>query len=328
MKIFFTKLCCTLLLSFSTIVVSAQQVDFSVVSVPEEAGLDFLQLTNASDYVCLPIVERTKNSISWFSNRILDTSVDGQKIAFLSNRNNTTNIFIKDLNKQGSSIQRTNRSAIIDFSYSPDGKSICFSESRGNSNQLFQTDANNGYICRQITSGNMDYSPIYSKDMTSIFFARQETNGVSIWNYNVKNNFLSSLSVGLNPYPVSNETSYVCVRMNSIGKSEIWKINYETGVEECIVSDPNKSFTTPSISPDGEWILFVGESAISTGSFTYYNTDIYAVRKDGTGFTQLTYHAADELSPVWSRDGKYIYFISQRGSANGTANVWRMTFNY
>ena len=27
-----------------------------------------------------------------------------------------------------------------------------------------------------------------------------------------------------------------------------------------------------------------------------------------------------------SRDGKYIYFISQRGNASATANVWRMSF--
>ena len=32
---------------------------------------------------------------------------------------------------------------------------------------------------------------------------------------------------------------------------------------------------------------------------------------------------------LWfSPDGKYIYFISQRGSATGVANVWKMTFNY
>lgn len=43
---------------------------------------------------------------------------------------------------------------------------------------------------------------------------------------------------------------------------------------------------------------------------------------------QLTYHAADDLSPVWSKDGKSIYFISQRGSTDGIANIWKMEFNY
>ena len=306
----------------------AQQVDYSVVSVPEESGNQFIQITSDADRVCLPIVNRKSNRIDWLSNRILDVSMDGQHLAYLSARNNTTNIFIKDLSKQGSSIQRTNRTAVLDFAYSPDGKYICFSETRGNTNQIFRTDAKDGYVCRQITSGNQDYSPVYSADMKQIFFARMEMKNVSIWSYNVENNFLSTFTNGMNPYPLKQESAYVCTRLNAAGKSEIWKINYETGTEECIISDPQRSFTSPVISPDGQWVLFVGSNTIVSGTFTYMNTDIFVARLDGTGMAQLTYHAADDLSPVWSRDGRYIYFVSQRGSANGTANVWRMNFNY
>lgn len=309
--------------------VQAQQVDYSVVSVPEESGNQLIRITSDADCVCMPIVKRSGSKrIDWLSNRILDISTDGQHIAYLSARNNTTNIFIKDLDKQGGSVQRTNRSAILDFSYSPNGKYICFSESRGGANQIFRTDAEKGYVCRQITSGNQDYSPVYSMDMTQIFFARQETNSVSIWSYNVQNNFLSTFTSGMNPYPVKSEQAFVCTRLNASGKSEIWKINYQTNTEECIISDPERSFTSPVISPDGKWLLFVGSSSITSGTFTYLNTDIFVAKMDGTDMVQLTYHAADDLSPVWSKDGKYIYFISQRGSASGTANIWRMNFNY
>ena len=93
-------------------------------------------------------------------------------------------------------------------------------------------------------------------------------------------------------------------------------------------SDPTKSFTTPSLSPDGKWILFVGSSVLMNGNAKYYNTDLYVCHLDGTNMVQLTYHAADDLSPVWSRDGKCIYFISQRGSSTATANVWRIDFQF
>lgn len=139
---------------------------------------------------------------------------------------------------------------------------------------------------------------------------------------------LANYSQGLNPYPVKGEPAFICVRPNAAGHSEIWKVNYETGVEECIVSQPDRDFTSPSISPDGQWLLFVGSSKIETGSFSYYNTDLFVSRLDGTGFAQLTYHAADDLSPVWSKDGRYIYFVSQRGNKEAKANIWRMTFNY
>lgn len=317
-----------LLAGVSSLSASAQQVDYSVVSVPEESGIDFMKVTKASDYVCMPQVIRNRGRIDWLSNRILGITRNGSAIAYLSFRNNTTNIFIKDIDRQGSSIQRTNRSNVIDFSFSPDGKYICFSEARGDYNQIFRTDAENGYVCRQITTSDNDYSPIYSHDMKQVFFARLESRGVSIWAHNVANNFLSSYTSGMNPCPLKNEPALLLTRTNMSGQSEIWKVNYETGVEECIVSDPEHNFTSPTVSPDGQYILFVGDSKISAGDFEYLNTDLYVCKLDGTGFAQLTYHAADDLSPVWSADGRYIYFISQRGDAQGTANVWRMSFNY
>ncbi len=317
----------SVLICLSLLDIKAQTVDYSVVAVPEEAGNQFVKITSDADCVCMPIVKRSARNLNWFSNRILDVSADGKSLAYLGARNNARNIFVKDLGRQGSSVQRTNRTGVIDFSYSPDGKYICFSESRGKTNQIFQTSAGEGYVCRQITNGSTDYSPVYSDDMSQIFFARQETEGVSIWSYNVENNFLSTYTTGMNPYPLKSEPAFVCARVNDFGKSEIWKVNYQTGTEECIVSDPEKSFTSPVLSPDGRWIVFVGSSKIETESFSYMNLDIYAVKTDGSSLVQLTYHAADDLSPVWSKDGKSVYFVSQRGSDNGTANVWKMNFN-
>ena len=304
------------------------QVDYSVVQVNEESGIDLTQITTDNDYVCMPEVRRSNRSINWLSNRILDISIDGSQLAYLSIRNNTTNIFIKDIGKQGASVQRTNRQAVLDFSYSPDGAYICFSEANGNINQIFQTSATNGYVCRQITSGNKDYSPVYAPDMKSIFFTRMENSGTSIWGYNIDNNFLSSYTKGMNPCPAKEGYSTLCTRINAEGRGEIWRVNHQTGIEECIVSDPVRSFTSPAVSPDGRWILFVGSSMLMNGAQQYFNTDLFVCHTDGTQLMQLTYHAADDLSPVWSRDGRYVYFISQRGSSIGTANVWRMAFVY
>ena len=164
--------------------------------------------------------------------------------------------------------------------------------------------------------------------MKQVFFAREEKKGFSVWSYNIANNFLATYSLGLNPSPVSGESSYFCTRISAAGICEIWKVNYENGLEECIVSDPNRSFMSPMISPDGRWLLMVGGSVIESGNVRYWNTDLYACHIDGSNITQLTYHAADDLSPVWSGDGKKIYFVSQRGDAEGTANIWCMDFNY
>lgn len=306
----------------------AQKVDYSVVSVPMELDLDLKKITDTNDNVCLPEVFRSKGNLTWFSNRIIDISPDGNQLAYLSYRNNTSNVYVLYLDYPNVSTQRTNRQSVLDFTYSPDGNTIVFSEKIGDNVNIFQTDASKGYVCRQITSGSSDYSPIYSSDQKNIFFARQDKGGVSIWSYDLQDRNMLSYSLGLNPFPIPNTTSYLCARPNSIDRSEIWKIDYSSGIEECVASAPWKGFSTPSLSPDGKWILMVGESEIKTDDFTYKNTDIYVCRPDGTDLMQLTFHAADDLSPTWSKDGKYIYFISQRGSANGVANIWRMTFNH
>lgn len=325
----FLKKLTLIVLTSPFLISNAQNVDYSVVSVNEEKGISFTKITSDNDYVCMPQVTRERNGkLSWLSNRIIDISPDGQKLAYISYRNNTTNIFIKDLGKVGGAMQRTNRKNVLDFSYSPDGNNICFTEIIGNSNRIFTTNADKGYMCRQITNNDLDYTPIYSSDMTQIYFTRQEVQAFSIWSYNVTDNFLSNITNGSNPYPIKGENAIVCVRPTDDDRNEIWKINYETGVEECIISDFDHSFSTPSISPNGEWLLFVGSSVIDGGSFKYANTDIFVCRMDGTDFTQITYHAADDISPAWSHDGKFIYFISQRGSSTGTANVWRINFDY
>ena len=256
-------------------VVSAQTVDFSVVSVNEESSVKFTKITSDNDFVCMPQVVRKGGKIDWLSNRILDISADGQRLAYLSYRSNATNIFIKDIEKRSSSIQRTNRQNVLDFSYSPDGKSICFSEVVDKANRIFVTDANKGYTCRQITSNDQDYTPVYAWDMSQIYFSRQENSALSVWSYNVDDNFLSNITKGMNPYPLKNENAILCVRPTDGERNEIWKINLDTGIEECIVSDINHSFSTPSVSPDGKWILLVGSSKVNGGTFFYLNTDIF-----------------------------------------------------
>ena len=169
------------------------QIDYSQVSVPQEVGLEFMRVSSDGDYVFMPQVKSSNNLIKWEADRVLDIDNNGTHIAYLSKRGNTTNIFIKDISKQGSSIQRTKRAVIKDFVYSPDGKFICFSEKIGKEQQVFQTDASKGYVCRQFTSGAIDSSPIYSLDMSQIFFSRKEKRGATIWSYNIKNNFLWKL---------------------------------------------------------------------------------------------------------------------------------------
>lgn len=68
------------------------------------------------------------------------------------------------------------------------------------------------------------------------------------------------------------------------------------------------------VSPDGKWIAYVLSTVDS--SKDKRTTDVWMVSWDGTESVQLTNTPANEGSPKWSPDGKYLSFISSRSSGN------------
>ncbi len=303
-------------------------INTSNLSVPEEGGRNFVKITDETiEQITNPNVYRDNHSrLRWWANPLICISKDGNFIAYNVYKNERRNIFIKSLNEKGASIQRTFRSKVNDVAISPDAETICFSEIDGNNSYLYITSAKQGTVVQRISPQNVsDYAPAYSKDGSKIFFSRADRDNYSIWSYDLKTMALSNYCYGLTPFPISSD-EFLCARQNSTGNHEIWAVNYKKGTESLLVSQDDHSFTTASLSPDGEWILMVSNT-IPDGNSREENLDIYVVRSNGTNLTQLTYHKGHDCSPVWSKDGKSIYFLSQRGSQNGEYNIWKMNFD-
>ena len=313
--------------------------DFSLVFVPEEGGVKFEKITDDADCVADykgNIVGKTSgvfgsrktNTIDWWVIPQIGVSPDGRRIGYLNEKNGTTNIMIKNAAKGGASVQRTFRTNVEGFTWSPDGKTLCFTEVRGNHHGVYLVDANQGTVVRQISNGtDNDFGGVISRDGNTIYFHRGEGYAsYSLWSYDRKTNLFSNYSRGMTACLIPNDPDAIyCARFTTNKESEIWRVNFKTGVEEVILSQPGKSFSTPQLSPDGKWLLVTGSSRSEKEKID--NTDIFVVRTDGTQLTQLTYHPGNDLSPVWSPDGKSIFFLSQRGSAEKNYNVWRMDFS-
>ena len=301
-------------------------IDTSQTYVPEEGGITFVKVTNEeNEQLIIPNIKYDGLRLSWWANPYFCLTKSGDRYAYIGSHNGHHNIFVKSLAVRSGSQQRTFSNTACDLCFSPDGQKICFSQTMGNYYNLYLTSATQGSIVQQVTSGSVkDYAPVYSTDGKLIFFSRAEGNHYSIWSYGVDNGVFSNYCYGLTPYPINKE-EFLCSRQNSQGNFEIWLINYVKGSESLILSQPNRSFTTASMSPDGKWILFVSNTP--KGATISENLDIYVVRSDGSQLTQLTYHQGHDLSPVWAPDGKSIYFLSQRGTEKGVYNIWKMNFD-
>lgn len=268
--------------------------DFSLVFVPEEGGVKFEKITDDADYVATYdgwlVKSKSKmfgsgkyNNLSWWVIPQIGVSPDGKRIGYINEKNKTTNIMIKNAAKGGASTQRTFRANVQGFSWSPDGKTLCFTEVRGGHEGIYLVDANQGTVVRQISNGtDSDLGGVISPDGNTIFFHRGEGfSSYSLWSYDRKTNLFSNYSRGMTACPIpGNKNAIYCARFTDKNESEIWRINFETGVEEVILAVPEKSFTTPQLSPDGQWLLVTGNSKSEKEGIE--NTDIFAVRTDGT----------------------------------------------
>ncbi len=83
-----------------------------------------------------------------------------------------------------------------------------------------------------------------------------------------------------------------------------------------------KSISSLEISPDGNEMLFVVTSFNLKKAKK--NSDIWRMNLKTGNTQQLTFNKAADFSPVWSPDGKFIYFVSTR--KNG-AQLWKMAVN-
>ncbi len=307
---------------------------------PEESGLNVMKITDETNNTVLGCATyggfkglfagaalggSKSEKYYWSTNRLLSLSPDGSELAYITRNNKQDNIMIRKSYAQGAATQRTFRN-ISSFSWGADDQLYFSDFSDLDHRQIGTTDAHTGSLIRQLTNGNLDSDPVVSKDGSLLFFTRTDKSGPSVWSLDLKSGALTSCARGYNPCVINdNNESFICVRNNSNGMSEIWLVDFVKGQETLILSDKKRSYTNPSLSPDGKWIVCVGNSKSSISKKN--NLDIFAVRTNGTNLTQLTYHPSTDCCPIFSADGKSIYFLSTRANKGDNYNIWKIRFD-
>lgn len=170
--------------------------------------------------------------------------------------------------------------------WSPDSQSLVYSTAGSLWRQ--RTDST---VAEQLTAGpGYDYQPDWSSDGQWVVFSSYYKDAVELWSLNLDSKEKRQLTQG-------------------------GAVNVE-----------------PRFSPDGKRLAFVSTSF--NGHFHIFLADfdqgeLKNVRRL-TGENRSTlpryyYSQFDhEISPVWSRDGSEILFVSNRGHIHGTGGFWRM----
>jgi eukaryotic-like serine/threonine-protein kinase len=96
--------------------------------------------------------------------------------------------------------------------------------------------------------------------------------------------------------------------------SALWAVSVATGSKRLITEG---DAVQPSWSPRGDRIAYWG---VHHGG----QRDVWTIPAAGGNPVQVTSDAAVDWNPVWSPDGRYLYFVSDRG---GSMNLWRVAID-
>lgn len=140
----------------------------------------------------------------------------------------------------------------------------------------------------------------------------------TLWRTDMKS--YESETVTSNIFGFSMKYPYVyCSKGNEAGNGEIFRYNIETDKTELFLSNPGHGYCYPMVSPNGRWLLMTG-NALSPIS-GQQNVDIFLYDLKTMKLHQLTTHPGHDWHPVWGKEGKMVYFLSNRSNALYTDTV-------
>jgi len=105
--------------------------------------------------------------------------------------------------------------------------------------------------------------------------------------------------------------------------NEGWRVEVATGITaQFAVAD----FTDPAVSPHNQRVAYVSRPVDARNRLRLTNTngDVWTRSITGGPAARVTFEGAAVSSPMWSADGRYLYYVSSR---QGTSGIWRVRIN-
>jgi eukaryotic-like serine/threonine-protein kinase len=219
--------------------------------------------------------------------------------------------------------QQTNLQGVEKFpALSPDGTSLAFvGRESGNDDIYLQRVGGQTPLDLTKDSAEDDSQPAFSPDGSTIAF-RSERAGGGIFVMGATGESVRRLSdIGYNP-AWSPDGKRIAVGTEAIenplgrtGLSELWTIEVPSGQKKKLFAG---DAVQPSWSPHGDRIAYW---AIPKDTA---QRDIWTIPAAGGEPVAVTQDPALDWNPIWSADGKFLYFASDRG---GSMNLWQIAID-
>jgi serine/threonine protein kinase/sugar lactone lactonase YvrE len=212
-------------------------------------------------------------------------SPDGTELVYVGQSAGNNDIYIRPIGGATASADNlTADSPASDSmpSFSPDGRWIAFSSLRENSAGIFVM-GRRGELIRRLT--NVGADPTWTPDGREIIYSTESGGDAEVRRV----------------------------------PSELWAVNVDSGARRRI---SEADAVQPRVSPDSRFVAFWALPLEKGHSqFASPDRDIWVLPMAGGERVQITSGGSTNWSPAWSRDGRFLYFASDRA---GSMNIWRV----
>jgi len=247
-------------------------------------------------------------------------SPDGKRIAFCSNRDGKSEIYV--MNADGSDVKRLTDNLSDDFGpqWSPDGRKLLFDSERDGNKEIYVMDADGGNQTRLTRNNETDAATSWSPDGSQIAFASNRDNGSYNYDIYVMN------ADGSNIRKIVDDPEYDAEpRWSPDGKKMLFVTGrngnfdlYETNIDGTeprnLTGDYNKNDGAGSWSRDGKSIVFVRN--------IQGKEQIFLMSAQGTDLIRITNNTFNNGHPALSPDGSKVAFESDR---DGNSEIFVMS---
>jgi Tol biopolymer transport system component len=198
---------------------------------------------------------------------------------------------------------------------SPDGSQIAYASDEDGTAHIRVVDPKSGATLRLTSADEPDHDPAWDSGDSAILFTRDQGAKHSIWTVpKLGGNATRVIDDAAQPAVSPDGTRLAFVReVSPSGETRIFVAPRQDPSRARPVTSGRDGLwghSHPSWSPDGRLLCYQAQYAL------------WVVLADGGGARRLTIDNESATDPVWSADGKWIYYTSSR---EGTTALWRIS---
>jgi Tol biopolymer transport system component len=248
-------------------------------------------------------------------------STDGTALAFVRyhGKSNASDVYVQSLNADVPRPLTSNRRGISDVGWTNDGASVVFAGGTTDERGLWVVSASSGGPARRLLVGEDAMAVSVSRVGDRLALATRFQD-INIWREPgpaasglVRPTLLISSTRSDYMPEFSPDGKRITFASTRTGRHAIFMCDADG--RACVEFEAPQRLAYPRWSPDGTRIAADGWDDLTT------NIDIYVLDVRGRFVQRFTDDPASDAWPMWSNDGRWLYFASNR---TGEFELWRM----